>query len=526
MHRQINFLILNLKYHLTFIIHNFKMKKLSIFICCLLFQTILLCQFNKEHSYNSSVVSRHLLQDGQEYFMHVDAAKEFINITDSKHFPVQSVPVPDTCGTHFSAVDLRNDYVGHEFGIICSCQDSTSDFSKFIMNSEGEKIKDLPVYYSIDDRYLIESHYQPFESKVYSTQTLSLNKSVPNIRISRNISPPDEDPIYIGHNSQDSIFIFDEELNIVFKLEHANTTGTEWHGVSTQYILENNIPYFYFIISTYDSATGQPIETLIDQDGNVINQVINEFSNFHKYENKLNVVLISSLGIISVIPLPYMNETIELITEQTEGSLSFSSTGRYILRRYNRTTSEFSAYDSNLDLAFLEFIDDPNVSRGPNSFEDHLGNEYLIYFQQIGSQYNTVILKDFEHFQTFENSNNLYPSNLPGLETKIISFYPREENLTDIFSLQISDINEVPLNQTILFPNPSKDFITIDFLSGKMDFESISIFDTQSRLVKECAINHNENRVGIGDLSDGLYHVRLNSKTGASEVIKFIKVNN
>lgn len=76
-------------------------------------------------------------------------------------------------------------------------------------------------------------------------------------------------------------------------------------------------------------------------------------------------------------------------------------------------------------------------------------------------------------------------------------------------------------NQTLLYPNPAKEYVTISFENNTLSFEEIQIIDLHGKLVKKIPFIE---RIFVGDLSEGIYFVKINSKTNT--VIKKIVISN
>ncbi|AXG72316.1 hypothetical protein KORDIASMS9_04587 [Kordia sp. SMS9] len=71
-----------------------------------------------------------------------------------------------------------------------------------------------------------------------------------------------------------------------------------------------------------------------------------------------------------------------------------------------------------------------------------------------------------------------------------------------------------------LYPNPAKDFITIDATTNQA-IKTVSIVDVQGRNV--FTANGNTSRISVANLQQGMYFVTLTTETGAITTKKFIK---
>ncbi len=78
----------------------------------------------------------------------------------------------------------------------------------------------------------------------------------------------------------------------------------------------------------------------------------------------------------------------------------------------------------------------------------------------------------------------------------------------------------VDASQFQLYPNPAKDFITIDATTNQV-IKTVSIVDVQGRNV--FTANGNTSRISVANLQKGMYFVTLETETGAISTKKFIK---
>ncbi|WP_298520525.1 T9SS type A sorting domain-containing protein [uncultured Kordia sp.] len=80
--------------------------------------------------------------------------------------------------------------------------------------------------------------------------------------------------------------------------------------------------------------------------------------------------------------------------------------------------------------------------------------------------------------------------------------------------------NTVDASQFQLYPNPAKDFITIESKNGQA-IQTVSIVDVQGRNV--FTANEAVSRIPVTNLQQGMYFVTLETETGAITTKKFIK---
>jgi len=92
-------------------------------------------------------------------------------------------------------------------------------------------------------------------------------------------------------------------------------------------------------------------------------------------------------------------------------------------------------------------------------------------------------------------------------------------DLLQTISLQPTGIADVSIkNHFTVYPNPSSDFITIQFNDSEK--EQIQVYNSTGQLVKESTVLPN-NKIDISDLLNGIYFIR--STTIPSSTVKFIK---
>ncbi|WP_298422904.1 T9SS type A sorting domain-containing protein [uncultured Kordia sp.] len=80
--------------------------------------------------------------------------------------------------------------------------------------------------------------------------------------------------------------------------------------------------------------------------------------------------------------------------------------------------------------------------------------------------------------------------------------------------------NTVDASNFQLYPNPAKDFITIDSKDNQV-IKSVSIVDMQGRNVFSSTVE--TERISVSNLQQGMYFVTLETETGATTTKKFMK---
>ena len=81
-------------------------------------------------------------------------------------------------------------------------------------------------------------------------------------------------------------------------------------------------------------------------------------------------------------------------------------------------------------------------------------------------------------------------------------------------------INTIEASRFQLYPNPAKDYITIDSEDNQV-IKSVSIIDVQGRNV--FTTNGNTTKISVASLQQGMYFMTLETETGTSTSKKFIK---
>lgn len=110
--------------------------------------------------------------------------------------------------------------------------------------------------------------------------------------------------------------------------------------------------------------------------------------------------------------------------------------------------------------------------------------------------------------------------------TYINSFIPYFSNWSGFKALswsQISGISDVNINNNnlVIYPNPSRDFITIQNLNNENAKAEINIFSVTGSLLMQKVIKEN-NTIDISDLSSGIYILAIN-KASMPLYQKFVK---
>jgi hypothetical protein len=77
------------------------------------------------------------------------------------------------------------------------------------------------------------------------------------------------------------------------------------------------------------------------------------------------------------------------------------------------------------------------------------------------------------------------------------------------------------LDETVLYPNPAHDFITLK-IQKQLQNPIVDIININGQLIHSCRIQNNQNRLDISALSSGVYMVRIQSDENHF-IKKFVK---
>ena len=81
----------------------------------------------------------------------------------------------------------------------------------------------------------------------------------------------------------------------------------------------------------------------------------------------------------------------------------------------------------------------------------------------------------------------------------------------------LSDQGVGAMNEVLAFPNPTKDFLTIQ---SKHTIDAIEVIDLQGKLIK--FVSNKNNNVDVQDLQNGMYFLKITSGNQI-QFVKFVK---
>lgn len=89
----------------------------------------------------------------------------------------------------------------------------------------------------------------------------------------------------------------------------------------------------------------------------------------------------------------------------------------------------------------------------------------------------------------------------------------------EIFTLATNE-NAAQSNISV-YPNPVKDFLTVDFNSEKLDNSSYQLFDATGKVINKGNLKSVKSQISASDLSTGMYILRI---TNAGKLVKTFKI--
>lgn len=471
------------------------------------------CQFQKEAEYDT-YITRVLLQNQSERYLYVNTEDNEIKITDASHQIINSISTP--CNDELIVDDARSDFETIDLGIVCSCTDNLGQKEFYILDQDGNIVKQFKNYPYIDDRYLIDFDEENNLSSVYDTRSLELIKEMPQIELLNGLSKYNDDNYYYGSNKIDSIFIYDSSLSKIKAIGFDFIDSENHIALEMASIQENNETSFYFLVLEF---TPYLFSKLVDEDGSIVYD-FPELSRprFHKNEQQLQAVFVLDEGISSYDVNE--KELFEVIP-YTNSPYLIKSGGKYIAIEYKPNSSTVEFYNFNRELEFSVDLNDPFYSSGPWAFEDHLGNQYFSYTQFLNGTYLRAIYKGQEYLQTFYESNFIIASNIEGLTTKIFS-YRMQNNSVEVYGMEVTNTKEILKDTYSISPNPVNEAFTI---SGDVKNNFFTIYDFTGKMVQDGFIDENEFKVDVSHLGLGMYFIRMAKKDKGYEIKKFVKTN-
>lgn len=96
---------------------------------------------------------------------------------------------------------------------------------------------------------------------------------------------------------------------------------------------------------------------------------------------------------------------------------------------------------------------------------------------------------------------------------------------------QVYEITTLATNETttsaeegiLLYPNPFKDFVYLDFTTNKFKGSEYQLFDTAGKLIKKDNITESKSELNFSSLPSAMYIIRINQEGKNIKIFKIIK---
>jgi len=93
----------------------------------------------------------------------------------------------------------------------------------------------------------------------------------------------------------------------------------------------------------------------------------------------------------------------------------------------------------------------------------------------------------------------------------------------EIITLSTSETAGSDKKDILLYPNPFKDFIFLDFTTNDYRNSDYQLFDSSGKLVKESKIKESKSEFNFSDLPSAMYIIRINQNGKNIKTFKIIK---
>lgn len=201
--------------------------------------------------------------------------------------------------------------------------------------------------------------------------------------------------------------------------------------------------------------------------------------------------------------------------------IEWKNVGFYSELEFDNISTDFT----NFQLWLYEGSNDIEIHFGPNSitqpnlsFDGEAGT-YIGLFPEVDFDNETVIGTGIElsgnpRSPTVLATSSIYTNFLNGVipNGTIYKFAMRTSGISELKN-DFSNIS--------LYPHPSNDYFKISVDNMPFDINSISIFNSDGKKVKET--NYTKDIIDISDLSSGIYFVLINTELGVATKKLIIK---
>lgn len=93
----------------------------------------------------------------------------------------------------------------------------------------------------------------------------------------------------------------------------------------------------------------------------------------------------------------------------------------------------------------------------------------------------------------------------------------------EITTLSTTETVGTDQKEILLYPNPFKDFIFLDFTTNDYRNSDYQLFDSSGKLVKEGKIKESKSELNFSDLPSAMYIIRINQNGKKIKTFKIIK---
>jgi len=93
----------------------------------------------------------------------------------------------------------------------------------------------------------------------------------------------------------------------------------------------------------------------------------------------------------------------------------------------------------------------------------------------------------------------------------------------EITTLSTTETSAADKNDILLYPNPFKDFVFLDFTTNDYKNSEYQLFDSSGKLLKEEKIKHSKSEFNFSSLPSAMYIIRVNKDGKNIKTFKIIK---
>lgn len=258
---------------------------------------------------------------------------------------------------------------------------------------------------------------------------------------------------------------------------------------------------------------------------NIISWVSDSLFNgdFHIQRETTTAGIFSTIGVInSLLPLSFIDTISNPIQQSYKYRLqSIDTCGDVKTSNFHKTIHLLSSIN-------------PTTNYPQLSWTNYIGFDYYTYYIYRGTSATNLVLYDSisSSFNTYADVNpltgNLYYAigvNLPsqctsGGALKVAT----EVSYSNVTPVNVVSVNEYAGIGFNLYPNPTKDFLTVSFGTETISAQ-FDLMDIYGRIIStNNFVNINKHEVSVADLPQGYYIVSIHSDKGFSRKT-FIKTN-